>query len=67
MDGIRNLSEDVTSEQLREAVEPYGTIHAVFLKTDDMGKNRGVGFVVPLAIPMERIYGSPMGRVWAIH
>lgn len=43
---IRNLSEDVTSEQLREAVEPYGTIHAVFLKTDDMGKNRGVGFVV---------------------
>lgn len=44
---IRNLSEAMTAEKLRELFEPLGTIVAVILKCDEeTGKNRGVGFVV---------------------
>lgn len=44
---IRNLAEEVTEEKLREIYEPFGSILAVIIRTDEVtGKSRGLGFVV---------------------
>jgi len=44
---VRNLSEDMTVEGLREIFEPYGKIVSAVLRTDDdSGKCRGLGWVV---------------------
>lgn len=44
---IRNLSEEVTADKLRELFEPFGELSAVILNCDEeTKKHRGVGFVV---------------------
>jgi len=43
---VRNLGEDVTSDQLREKFDPYGKVLSALVKTNEDGKCRGLGFVV---------------------
>ncbi|KIZ04835.1 Polyadenylate-binding protein 2, partial [Monoraphidium neglectum] len=42
---IKNLSDEVTDDQLREEFAPYGTITSHKVMVDDKGKSRGFGFV----------------------
>jgi polyadenylate-binding protein len=43
---VRNLSEDMDSDKLRELFEPYGQVISALAKQDEAGQCRGLGFVV---------------------
>jgi polyadenylate-binding protein len=47
---VRNLSEDTTSEKLKELFEPHGQVVNATAKLDEDGKCRGLGFVVFLTM-----------------
>jgi RNA recognition motif-containing protein len=42
---IKNLSDNVTEEKLRELFSPFGDIVSVKVMRDDMGNSKGFGFV----------------------
>jgi RNA recognition motif-containing protein len=42
---VKNLAEDTTSDQLKAACEPFGTVSWLDLKTNKEGKCRGFAFV----------------------
>jgi len=42
---IKNLSDDITDDQLREEFAPFGSITSAKVMSDDKGKSKGFGFV----------------------
>ena len=42
---FKNLSEDVTEEELKKVAEAHGKVTSLIIKRDDEGKSKGFGFV----------------------
>ncbi|KAI9208688.1 polyadenylate binding protein [Polychytrium aggregatum] len=42
---IKNLSEEVTDEQLQEMFTPFGIVTSAMIQRDESGKGKGFGFV----------------------